>query len=265
MRVVLTDGSELSCRNFKAIDSGVLLTKDKKRKKVIGFVPNHQLRYVVPDDLEPTVGDEATPVEAEREAAESADDREERVADAAGDDLVVGPPASPTEPAAEVDGARNVAVSEGGDGDADAVEVRPEPATDASEEESELRRLGGLGSTYAERLQAAGYETLADLAASDPVAVAEAASVAPGRGRRWVNAAERAVASEASEEGEAETAREQEGEPGGEETEPSEGDDPSGDETGRGDADEDAEDGEDERDPERGGADENAEDEATDA
>jgi hypothetical protein len=231
MRVVLTDGSELSCRNFKAIGSGVLLTKDKKRKKVIGFVPNHQLRYVVPDDLEPTVGG-ATPGETEREAAESADESEERVVDAAGDDRLVGPPASPTEPA-EVDGDGTVSVSEGGGGDADAVEVRPEPTADASDEKSELRRLGGLGSTYAGRLQAAGYETLADLAAADPVVVAEAASVAPGRGRRWVDAAERAVASEEPE---------REGEPGEEEAESSDGDDASGDETGEGRTGEDAED-----------------------
>ncbi|WP_318569595.1 hypothetical protein [Salinigranum marinum] len=243
----------------------MLLTKDEKRKKVIGFVPNHQLRYVVPDDLELTVGGEATPVETEREAAGSADDHEERVENATGDDLVVGPPASATEPAAELGGDGTVAVSEGRDGDADAVELRPEPAADASAEESELCRLGGLGSTYAERLQAAGYETLADLAVSDPVAVAEAASVAPGRGRRWVNAAERAVASEVPEEGEAEAAREREGEPGGEEIEPSEGDDASGAETGEGDGDEDAEGDGEEKDAADGREEEHAEDEETEA
>jgi hypothetical protein len=242
MRVVLTDGSELSCRNFKAIGSGVLLTKDKKRKKVVGFVPNHQLRYVVPDDLEPTVGGGATRGETEREAAESADESEERVVDAAGDDRLVGPPATPTE-SAEVDGDGTVWVSEGGDGDADAdaAEVLPEPTTDASEG-SELRRLGGLGSTYAGRLQAAGYETLADLAAADPLVVAEAASVAPGRGRRWVNAAERAVASEEPEADDAETEPEREDEPGEEEAESSDGADTSGDETGEGRTGEDAED-----------------------
>jgi hypothetical protein len=51
MRVVLTDGTELPCTNFRAIDSGVLLTKDKKRKKVIGFVPHREVKYVVPDDV----------------------------------------------------------------------------------------------------------------------------------------------------------------------------------------------------------------------
>jgi predicted flap endonuclease-1-like 5' DNA nuclease len=154
MRVVLTDGTEFSCENFKALESGVLLTKDKKRKKVIGFVPLHQLRYVVPEDLEP---------------------EESATVPGAAADLTVGPPASSAQPVGGADAVTEFETSEGG---------------------SDLRRLGGLGSTYAERLQAAGYETLADLAAADPVTVAEAASVAPGRSRRWVNAARRAVSEE---------------------------------------------------------------------
>src|SRR6056297_1637263 len=68
MRVVLTDGTEFSCGNFRAIESGVLLTTDKKRKKVVGFVPTHQVRYVVPDDLEPV----ATPPTTGEAAAASA-------------------------------------------------------------------------------------------------------------------------------------------------------------------------------------------------
>lgn len=65
---------------------------------------------------------------------------------------------------------------------------------DGAPAESDLQRLGGLGSTYAERLQSAGYESIAALAEADPVAVAEAAAVAPGRGRRWVDAAGRMTA-----------------------------------------------------------------------
>jgi predicted flap endonuclease-1-like 5' DNA nuclease len=52
MKAICTDGTEIECENFKAIDGGVLLTKDRKRKKVIGFVPNDDLRYVVPDEAE---------------------------------------------------------------------------------------------------------------------------------------------------------------------------------------------------------------------
>ncbi|WP_372911024.1 helix-hairpin-helix domain-containing protein [Salinigranum sp.] len=181
MRVVLTDGTEFECANFKALDSGVLLTKDKKRKKVIGFVPIHQLRYVVPDDLEPVETPSST---GARAGAGGEDTPRGAPADATGvgtgparpdDSLTVSPPAAPSEPVGGADAAAEGETN--GDG-------------------SELRRLGGLGSTYAERLQAAGYGTLADLAAADPVTVAEAASVAPGRGRRWVDAARRAVAAD---------------------------------------------------------------------
>ena len=52
MKAICADGTEIECENFKAIDSGVLLTKDRKRNKVIGFVPNDDLRYVVPEDAQ---------------------------------------------------------------------------------------------------------------------------------------------------------------------------------------------------------------------
>lgn len=203
MRVVLRDGTEFSCRNFKAIESGVLLTKDKKRKKVIGFVPNHQVKYVVPDDLEPEV---TTADERETVAAGQPDE----LVHEPNDDLTVGPPAT-AQP--ETDG-RSAAAAE-----TDVGVVGDDTAA-----ESDLRRLGGLGSTYAERLQAAGYETLADLAAADPVAVAEAASVAPGRGRRWVNAATRAVAS-------VERGADNEAEADGADEEPTTGEGDDGDDT----------------------------------
>jgi predicted flap endonuclease-1-like 5' DNA nuclease len=183
MQVVLTDGSVLPCENFKAIDSGVLLTKDKKRKKVIGFVPHREVKYVVPDDF--VVDERADDADGENE------DRAENEAlgsdeNAPGSDdggnadrgLTVEPPGADPE----------------GDSSDDAVAVFDEEDVSGA---SDLRRLGGLGSTYASRLRDAGYETLADLAAADPVAVAEAASVAPGRGRRWVGAAGRVTAASA--------------------------------------------------------------------
>ncbi len=51
LTAVCTDGTRLECANFKAIDSGVLLTEDVKRKRVLGFVPNDRLRYVLPTDV----------------------------------------------------------------------------------------------------------------------------------------------------------------------------------------------------------------------
>ena len=57
MQAILTSGHTIECANFKAIDSGVVLTADEKRKQVIGFVPNERLAYVVPDDRAPELVD----------------------------------------------------------------------------------------------------------------------------------------------------------------------------------------------------------------
>jgi hypothetical protein len=173
MRVVLTDGSELRCENFKAIDPGVLLTKDKKRKKVIGFVPHGEVRYVVPDDLD-VVTPAQDPDPNARRGDDAGADRRTGIAETDRDVLAGRPPGAEKDPAV----------------DSDTVASGDEPAV--APEAGDLRRLGGLGATYADRLRAAGYGRLSDLAAAaDPVAVAEAASVAPGRARRWVDAAVR--------------------------------------------------------------------------
>jgi predicted flap endonuclease-1-like 5' DNA nuclease len=211
MRVVLTDGTEFECANFKALDSGVLLTKDKKRKKVIGFVPVHQLRYVVPDDLEPV----ETPSAAGEEAVQWGETSNATGAGAAQThpdaDPTITPPAAPSEP---VEGAK-ADVEGGADGGG-----------------GELRHIEGLGSTYAERLRVAGYGTLADLAAADPVTVAEAASVAPGRGREWVDAARQAVVA-----GDATDADGGAGDGDGEDVNADGGDDDADEEGANGDAD----------------------------
>ncbi|GGC47299.1 helix-hairpin-helix domain-containing protein [Haloferax sulfurifontis] len=54
MKVYLTDGTSFECGGYKALDSGgVVLTADKKRKRVVGYVPGDALVYVLPDDVEP--------------------------------------------------------------------------------------------------------------------------------------------------------------------------------------------------------------------
>lgn len=53
MKAICTDGLVIDCGNFKAIDGGVVLTEDVKRKRPIGFVPLAELRYVLPDDVAP--------------------------------------------------------------------------------------------------------------------------------------------------------------------------------------------------------------------
>lgn len=171
MRAVLTDGTELHCENFKALDSGVLLTKDRKRKQVVGFVPHGELRYVASEAVD-VVDRQGT---SQRPAAESATDED-------------------VDENEDTDASGSESVGDETAGDEDAAPVSVAASVDANE--SELRRLGGLGSTYADRLHTAGYETLTDLATADPVEVAAAASVSPGRGRRWVDAAKRVTAAE---------------------------------------------------------------------
>ncbi|WP_148415113.1 DUF4332 domain-containing protein [Haloferax sp. KTX1] len=54
MKVYLADGTSFECGGYKALDSGgVVLTADKKRKQVVGYVPADALVYVLPDDVEP--------------------------------------------------------------------------------------------------------------------------------------------------------------------------------------------------------------------
>lgn len=63
LTVVCTDGTTIGCTNFKAIDGGVLLTEDVKRKRVFGFVPHDQVRFVLPTETARRVVDEETTAE----------------------------------------------------------------------------------------------------------------------------------------------------------------------------------------------------------
>ena len=64
----------------------------------------------------------------------------------------------------------------------------PEPAVPSG---SNLTEIDGIDPVFAQRLAAAGYRTIADLAAAQPSAVAEAAQVSEARARRWIEAANR--------------------------------------------------------------------------
>jgi hypothetical protein len=50
LTVVCTDGTEIGCENFTAKEGGVLLTEDLKRNRVFGFVPNDEVRFVLPSE-----------------------------------------------------------------------------------------------------------------------------------------------------------------------------------------------------------------------
>lgn len=66
LTVVCTDGTTIGCTNFKAIDSGVLLTEDLKKNRVFGFVNQEEVRFVLPSEtVERVVDDERSNEEFE--------------------------------------------------------------------------------------------------------------------------------------------------------------------------------------------------------
>ena len=74
----------------------------------------------------------------------------------------------------------------------EAEEPEEEPPTETSAAEpadgdgASVEEISGIGPTYAERLAAAGIETVADLAAADPETVAEAAEAGQSRAEDWI-------------------------------------------------------------------------------
>lgn len=119
LTAVCESGVTVGCENFTAIDSGVLLTADPGRDRVIGFVPHEELRFVVPT----------------------------------------------------------------------AVARRANDGTD------DLERLPGMGETYARRLRAAGYGSLADLADADPDALVETTGAREEQVDTWIERATAATRS----------------------------------------------------------------------
>ena len=69
MQVICLDGTVLQCQRFEAIDSGVLLFEEQRRREAgededeeeeaevaeeaTAFVPLHQLRFVLPENVQP--------------------------------------------------------------------------------------------------------------------------------------------------------------------------------------------------------------------
>ncbi|ELZ88094.1 helix-hairpin-helix domain-containing protein [Haloferax volcanii] len=98
MKVYLADGTSFECGGYKALDSGgVVLTADRKRKQVVGYVPADALVYVLPDDVAPGDsladaddgnGDKPEDDDADTDADDASEDDEdenEGEADEAGD------------------------------------------------------------------------------------------------------------------------------------------------------------------------------------
>jgi len=62
-------------------------------------------------------------------------------------------------------------------------------ATEAGGDSDPVDVIDGIGPAYSDRLAAAGIETVADLAAADPDAVAEDTDVSPSRVEGWIDRA----------------------------------------------------------------------------
>lgn len=94
----------------------------------------------------------------------------------------------PTEP--DTDGAPTTRTGSPSTGSGDSAESEDstEPG-DSAESGAAVDGIKGIGPTYAERLEAAGIETVADLAASDVATVAEAAQASEGRVTDWIERA----------------------------------------------------------------------------
>ncbi len=70
-----------------------------------------------------------------------------------------------------------------------AAETDDEAVEQAAVESPSVEEIKGIGPTYAERLEATGLGTVADLAAADPADVAEAAETGESRAGDWVERA----------------------------------------------------------------------------
>jgi len=70
----------------------------------------------------------------------------------------------------------------------EAVAAEDEPEVDVEDETIEtVDTVSGIGPTYAERLEAAGIETVVDLAEADPQAIADAAQTSLSRAEDWLD------------------------------------------------------------------------------
>lgn len=52
---------------------------------------------------------------------------------------------------------------------------------------ADLESITGIGPTYADRLRAAGYKTVADLVGADPAQIGQIAGVGTTRARSWLD------------------------------------------------------------------------------
>ena len=81
---------------------------------------------------------------------------------------------------AETAGPESDAAPTGGDADSG-----PDSPADGTDDERDVRTVKGIGPAYADRLSEVDVDTVSDLLAADPEAVAEGTSVGAGRVETW--------------------------------------------------------------------------------
>ncbi len=147
----------------------------------------------------PDRGAEGTTVTVEQ--GPDADDGEPTADEGA--DATTGTASTTPEAVDEADAEPGIGADDDGVESADDVEsestedTKSESSGDASEgvgdsEDGEpVERIKGIGPAYGERLGDVGIETVADLAAADPAAVAEEASVGETRATTWIDRAKK--------------------------------------------------------------------------
>ncbi|WP_439027149.1 helix-hairpin-helix domain-containing protein [Haloarchaeobius sp. DT45] len=182
MKAITKSGVSVPCENFKAIDEGVLLFADEKKKQLVGFVPYEDLQFVLPDDVADDLDAGASEPEP---VAEPLTDAEiawsEATGEAIGVDIEHGAVATP-------ESAGETATAEGAESEIDRVRAI-----------SELTAIHGLGPTYADRLRSAGIESLRGLAMSTPERIASVVDISKSRASIWVDRAQEMVQTEQEE------------------------------------------------------------------
>jgi predicted flap endonuclease-1-like 5' DNA nuclease len=143
------------------------------------------------ESADPEESTESTSVTVEREPAAEDDDAE--------DETEAEADTEPPEPDAEVETDEPDAEVEAEETDAEVEAEVDAEETDAEAEEdtptadgseASVESVSGIGPAYAERLEAAGVETVADLLAADPEAIAAESDLSEKRVSGWQETAE---------------------------------------------------------------------------
>lgn len=185
---------------------GLASTSDRQETTVtVEYEPDAESESAVKGTDEPAAAgtDAAGSTDSiTEEPPESPEDEAESEAGAVEPGEAAGPTTAAAEPESVDGSAGSDAGSEAGAGTGDAtesvestetgddVDADADAAADADADADEsLQTIDGIGSAYAERLRAAGIETVGDLRGGDATALAEETGLSEKRIERWIDRA----------------------------------------------------------------------------